>query len=779
MEDSPTPLELLRFPYYNQSKGDIEELSCLDPKFCQDVLFPQYLPAPKIQPEMDPCVWQNWIESLSAIETNLSWLLKLPHAKFWCQAVNNASLQVFLDSYLKQTPRFQTSSWPDEVLEKHNAVHRLVFMTYLRMATNKESSSHFITSDFFGELLYENYLFDIPKIMDLCAIYGNETNSALLGKAISNIFKFQPSYNEDLKETVGTIMQVFHNIDEKCGVEYHPDRSPNENASSARRPHRLSEGPSSGRTELLINTPLNEFEDIIMYTSDVSFTLCRFLVDVYPSACSAFYENVKYIAHFYSNSLSILNEAALKYPLDDLHLRSQLLAHLKVSRKSLLNVIRQILNECLLTPALNASEVGDHSRTNNLADDYFHILSDLLGETKFFQDFLRKLPIIDDVQSLLQASPGIDETRASFILGSLGNGRKSKYSTPSTILLNGTAEESPQANANPEDAKEVFKAASNLSTESDVEMESLISTVHDVLPHLGEGYIESCLLYYERDCEKTIHALLEGNLPDDLRAMDNSTPRQKRQYSASPVNEIKQTNLDNQQSPYDISSLEETIGLNERKNVFDGDDFDVYQNSTIDHSKIHKGKKTKDHEPAPARTTEMRQIYEKYSIVCDEEEITDDMGSLVVDDAYCNMYDDEYDDMYDGLGVDANDVDDADDLLKRRPFVTPRVFLQSKKNEESGSNGSEESEEEKGPKPDHFIANPADVRAKQDERRRQQQELRNNRRGPKKGQNPSSSVSSNNPNGQQNRKKKDMNKAKVANHNRKKMATKKAAKGMI
>ena len=62
---------------------------------------------------------------------------------------------------------------------------------------------------------------------------------------------------------------------------------------------------------------------------------------------------------------------------------------------------------------------------------------------------------------------------------------------------------------------------------------------------------------------------------------------------------------------------------------------------------------------------------------------------VAIDD---NVYDDEYDDAYDGLGVDANDADDTDDILNRRPFVTPRVFLQTRKPKAGKS--SEESEDD-------------------------------------------------------------------------------------
>lgn len=52
----------------------------------------------------------------------------------------------------------------------------------------------FITPSTFGEILYENFLFDIPKIMDICALYGgeNSSNTPLLRKMLENVFSKQP-----------------------------------------------------------------------------------------------------------------------------------------------------------------------------------------------------------------------------------------------------------------------------------------------------------------------------------------------------------------------------------------------------------------------------------------------------------------------------------------------------------------------------------------------------------------------------------------------------------
>jgi activating signal cointegrator complex subunit 2 len=114
----------------------------------------------------------------------------------------------------------------------------LVFLTFVRMATHKESKvlcftihqrfpcacslKHkflikslikdcYISPEMFGKLIYDNFIFDVPKLMDLCVLFG-PTNSVLLSKMFKNIFVNQPKYKYDLEETAKGLVQVMRSI---------------------------------------------------------------------------------------------------------------------------------------------------------------------------------------------------------------------------------------------------------------------------------------------------------------------------------------------------------------------------------------------------------------------------------------------------------------------------------------------------------------------------------------------------------------------------------------
>ena len=114
----------------------------------------------------------------------------------------------------------------------------------------------------------------------------------------------------------------------------------------------------------------------------------------------------------------------------------------------------------------------------------------------------------------------------------------------------------------------------------EVEIDSFISQVRDLLPHLGEGFVQACLEYFDYSPEQVINTLLEENLPPHLAKMDRNLSKQMQKKS----------------SAIDISSedhkrLQEQENMTSRRlNIFDGDEFDINKHDTVDTSRIHKGK---------------------------------------------------------------------------------------------------------------------------------------------------------------------------------------------
>lgn len=86
---------------------------------------------------------------------------------------------------------------------KETNIHQEMLIHFIPIFIQRD----FLTPKVFGDILYENFIFDMPKLMDLCVLYGHD-NKALLAKMLNNIFTQQPKYNQDLQETIPTIIQV-------------------------------------------------------------------------------------------------------------------------------------------------------------------------------------------------------------------------------------------------------------------------------------------------------------------------------------------------------------------------------------------------------------------------------------------------------------------------------------------------------------------------------------------------------------------------------------------
>ncbi|XP_019282165.2 activating signal cointegrator 1 complex subunit 2 isoform X3 [Panthera pardus] len=664
------------------------------------------------------------------------------------------TLQKCLDSYLRYVPR-KFDEWvapAPEVVDMQKRLHRSVFLTFLRMSTHKESKDHFISPSAFGEILYNNFLFDIPKILDLCVLFG-KGNSPLLQKMIGNIFIQQPSYYNDLDETMPTILQVFSNILRHCGLQ-------GDGASAT--PQKLEERGRLTPSDM----PLLELKDIVLYLCDTCTTLWAFL-DIFPLACQTFQKHdfCYRLASFYEIAIPELESAIKKRRLEDSKLLGDLWQRLSHSRKKLLEIFHILMNQICLLPVLENS----CDNIQGFIEEFLQIFSSLLQEKRFLRDYDTLFPVADDVSLLQQASAVLDETRTAYILQAVESAwegvdrRKATDAKdppvaedPNGVIAMVEPVSGPFSHLENSEEGECMGAAAPLGPPvCGVELDSLISQVKDLLPDLGEGFILACLEHYSYNPEQVINNILEERLAPALSQLDRS--------------------LDRQVKP------DPTPLLTSRHNVFQNDEFDVFSRDTVDLSRVHKGRRKEENTRSllndKREVVAQRQRYEQYSVVVEEVPLQPGEGLPYRGDDY----EDEYDDTYDGNQVGANDADSDDELISRRPFTIPQV-LRTKvpgEGQEEDEDEEEEEAEDEAPKPDHFVQDPAVLREKAEARRMAFLARKGYRHD-------SSTAVAGSPRGHgqnrettQERRKKEANKATRANHNRRTMADRKRSKGMI
>ncbi|CAJ0945019.1 unnamed protein product [Ranitomeya imitator] len=715
------PLDELQVTLKDPVTGRLRTIPALHQSRVAARHFIVYAPPPG---SCAPALLEEFLERVDFILKDLKFLLALPHDLFWCQVIYDESLQKCLDSFLSCAPRRfdRHIPFPPAVQQVHDKLHRHVFLTFLRMSTHKESKDHHITPSLFGEILYDNFLFDIPKLLDICVLFG-KGNSSLLQKMIGNIFQQQPSYYQDLDDSVPTLLQVFSSIMEVCGLQ----------PKDCKEPLRLEEQ----KLTTPLDMPEQELQDAVIYLCDTSSTIWAFL-EIFPLASDTLQKHnfLSSLCSFYEVCCSELESAIIKRKFQDKSIQLDLWRRLSHSRKKLLEISHIIISNTCLQPIL------EH-RVENIqpfVEEFLQILTNLLPERRFLCDYDELFPVADDIHLLQQVSPSLDETRTSYLLHGVQSAwAEAQRPRPRCVppaqttpdrSKEGACEDRKQNSYYPEEPECAGATAAPFL--SGVELDSLVSQVKDLLPELGEGFILRCLEEYGHNPEIVINHLLEGNLSPHLQELDHSMPRQEK-VNPCPLSPRGQMFLRMTNLMFSIEMLWtlQGSGKEEDKSVI----------------------------------IAQKERYASYNMVSEEHTVDAD-------------YDDEYDDTYDGNQVGANDADSDDELISRRPFTIPRVLMSREKDDREDEFDEEEAEE-KTVMPDHFVQDPAVLRERAEARRASYLAKRGIRHdnstavaGTTRGQGQSRETV-------QERRKKESNKGTRANHNRRAMADRKRNKGMI
>ncbi|ESR46868.1 hypothetical protein CICLE_v10003334mg [Citrus x clementina] len=131
---------------------------------------------------LDPVESQRVVDLLNR---ELSRLLKLNPRDFWRQVASDASLHDFLDSFLKYRSRWYDFPYRGAkgvvagVIVGEVELSRRVFMLFYRISSNRDPGARTadsLSSKDHAVFLQEKKLLDLPKLLDLCAIYGHEND---------------------------------------------------------------------------------------------------------------------------------------------------------------------------------------------------------------------------------------------------------------------------------------------------------------------------------------------------------------------------------------------------------------------------------------------------------------------------------------------------------------------------------------------------------------------------------------------------------------------------
>ncbi|XP_055939628.1 activating signal cointegrator 1 complex subunit 2-like isoform X1 [Argiope bruennichi] len=678
---------------------------------------------------------EEWLEMAWFLEEDLHWVLKLPYHRFWSQVIYDESLHKCLESYLSQAPRYydlDSLHLKEEILQALKKIHKLVFLIYLRMSTYKESKMHHIRPETFGQAIYENYIFDVPKIMDLCVLYGLQ-NLQIVSKMIQNIFATQPAYFEDLDNTSKIALEAFNTIEETL-------------SKNLQEMHGTSSEYCVNGVTIKMEFSLSSFQDVNNYITDISATLHAFL-EVFPSACQTFNQNGAplRLTTFYELAFpAIEREIARRSKLkENKGILQEIKRKVSLSKTLLMKVFRNILNTCCIQNIFSESSKGNQKSGYSSSERFLEIFTEITSNKIFLNDYNFLYPFEADIELFHEVGLNLDQQRLSYIFCSIHDSEENMPQTFVSSAINGALPKTKTVNSSQKDTLSLYAAADILRGDkctkknvcngisnseanglTDIEINSLIESVREILHNFDKDLIKKCLEYFNYDPDKVIDAYVTDTLPDHLKSEEETFEKEINGAEANSFHSI----------------------LHERKCVYDNDEFDVMRRTDINLENVHIGKKNKTPSKYEALTKDKEfEFIKRYTLACGSEE------TEYLDEP--NLYEDEYDDTYDSAMVG---------LKEPIPEGVPDIDLsEDKKGEEDSSGLSRDTSRD-------FCENPEVLRERAQQRWQSKMAARGARRGGGESSDPN-----------RNRQNKDRHKANVANHNRRKQADFKKSRGMI
>ncbi|OVA10958.1 Ubiquitin system component Cue [Macleaya cordata] len=467
---------------------------------------------------LDPVESQRVVDLLNR---ELSRLLKLSPRDFWREVASDTSLHDFLDSFLQfrnrwyDFPHHGAKGIVAGVIVGELELSRRVFMVLYRISSNKDPGALAIDSlsaKEHGALLQEKNLLNLPKLLDVCAIYGHE-NEELTRLLVMNAMKAQPRLHENLTAVVSHFLSITHTMHQRCN-------------SSLEVMDFINDAVVS------LDAFVNAYKPAAVYFSclvemssgngELLSTLARLHDSLLPSLQGGFRDIFSAGADRVQNSLSG------KLP--------NIAIGLKMLSMRIVNLGWKLLESCYLSDAVLEESLPLPTSTKMFpakVDDP-GIRGDILVQT--FREIngeashhvwenKNSMTFLQNVEKYYKILSRLEDLR--------DNG---------WIFMDDEQFQYLSLIAMPPTSQAMNKESMPVSTVNKVQMdedaavtESKISQIKDLFPDYGSGFIAACLEVYNNNPEEVIQRILEGTLHEDLQSLDISLEKIPPPKSASSL----------------------------------------------------------------------------------------------------------------------------------------------------------------------------------------------------------------------------------------------------
>ncbi|KAJ0789711.1 putative ubiquitin system component CUE, UBA-like superfamily [Helianthus annuus] len=476
---------------------------------------------------LDPVESQRVVDLLNR---ECSRLLKLNAKDFWKQVASDTSLHAFLESFLKYRSRWYDFPYRGAkgivagVIVGEHELNRRVFMILYRMSSNRDpgaKASDSLSARDHAVILQEKKLLDLPKLLDICAIYGHE-NEDLTRSIVTNAIKAQPLIHDSFTDAISHFLNIVHTMYERCTTSL-------EVLFSSR------EAQDNSFTQLQRDyLEIMDFINDAIVSMDALVTAYNHAAVYFSSPVETSYgsdEMVKIFARLHDSLLPALQQGfriiftAEKDKLAEVFVSLKMLASRIVKFSwNLLNfsyLSEEVFNESVYFPSSSKifpAQVEDPVIRSDILVQTFREISEECSTVHEGKNAMSLLQSVEKSYQLMsrlelltnQGWISMDDEQLRFLSGiiSVANG--------ANVLL----------------------LPSNKVVEMDEDnaiTESKISQVKDLFPDYGNGFISACLDVYNDNPEEVIQRILEGTLDKDLQSLDTSLAVLPPKTAAPPV----------------------------------------------------------------------------------------------------------------------------------------------------------------------------------------------------------------------------------------------------
>ncbi|ONL94671.1 uncharacterized protein [Zea mays] len=457
----------------------------------------------------------------------LAALLRAKPREFWLRVAQNTSLHEFLDSYLQfrhrwyDLPHRGPKGTVAGLVVGELELCRRVFMVLYRISSNKDPGAgrgESLSMKEHAALLLEKKLLDLPKLLDICAIYEHD-NGKLTSSLVTNVINVQPSVLDDINIVIPQFLNIFHTMHDRCMTS-------------------LQVLTSTGSIDNGYVQLQKDFMEVLDFINDAIVTLDSFVGAYQPAAllfCTNFEmsygveELLNALARLYSSLLpSLLHgfkvmpksqsnaEASLDSTLSDIPLAIRMLS------KRTARFGWRLLHYCYLNDQVREHDAQTSTKMFPAKVEDPMIRGDILVQT--LKDINRESTYSSQVN---HGNTFLQELESEFqLMSQIGDIRNKGwiYMDDEQFQFLSRLCGSTHTSWNGISDLPVSSHGGELQQkdEETAMVESKISQIRDLFPDYGKGFLSACLEAYNLNPEEVIQRILEGTLHQDLLALDTS-----------------------------------------------------------------------------------------------------------------------------------------------------------------------------------------------------------------------------------------------------------------